>query len=76
MEWFKKSKGGVFYKPVHWAGWLVYILSFADITASFYMLGQKHMTPAEQLKAVFPIVLMNLFVVTVIVFLTTPKTKK
>jgi hypothetical protein len=74
--WFEKSKGGFFYKPVHWAGWLVYLLSFLDITASFYMLSEKNMTPADQLKAVFPIVLLNFFVVAVIIFMTTPKKKE
>jgi hypothetical protein len=74
--WFEKSKGGFFYKPVHWAGWLVYIMSFADITASFYMLSEKNMKPADLLKAVLPILVLNFFIVAVIIFITSPKSKK
>jgi hypothetical protein len=74
--WFKKSSGGYFYIPVHWAGWLCYIISFADVTAAFYKLSEGTSNSTEQLKAVFPIVILNFAVLAVVIFLTCEKPKK
>jgi uncharacterized membrane protein len=74
--WFKKSKGGYFYIPVHWAGWLCYIVIFVDVMAAFYKLSEGTTNTTEQLKAVAPIVILNFFVLAVVIFLTTEKPKE
>ncbi|MCX6188865.1 MAG: hypothetical protein NTW54_04570 [Bacteroidetes bacterium] len=74
--WFRKSKGGYFFSPIHWAGWLCYIISFADVAAAFYKLSNGTMNSSEQLKAVFPVVILNFAVLTVVIFLTSEKPKE
>ncbi len=74
--WFKKSKGGYFYIPVHWAGWLCYIVSFADVMTAFYKLSEGTNDTTEQFKAVLPIVVLNFIVLAVIIFLTSEKPKE
>ncbi len=71
--WFRKSKAGYFYIPMHWAGWLCYIISFADVLAAFYKLSEGTNNTTEQLKAVFPVVLINFVVLAVVIFLTSEK---
>ena len=74
--WFKKSKGGYFYVPVHWAGWLCYIISFADMMAAFYKLSEGTTNTTEQLKAVFPVLILNFIVLAIVIFLTAEKPKE
>ena len=74
--WFKKSKGGFFYIPVHWAGWLCYIISFVDVLAAFYKLSGATTNATGQLKAVFPVVILNFIVLAVVIFLTSEKPKE
>lgn len=74
--WFKKSQGGYFYVPVHWAGWLCYIISFADVIAAFYMLGDGKTNTNEQFKAVAPVLIINFLMLAVIIFFTCEKPKK
>ncbi len=74
--WFKKSEGGYFYIPTHWAGWLCYLISFADVMAAFYKLSEGTTTTTEQFKAVAPVVVLNFIVLAIVIFLTTEKTKE
>jgi len=74
--WFKKSNGGYFYIPVHWAGWLCYIISFGDITVSFFILSEGTTNTTEQFRAVLPVVLLNFIVLAVVIFLTSEKREK
>jgi hypothetical protein len=74
--WFKKSAGGYFYVPVHWAGWLCYLISFADVVAAFYMLGGNSNSPTEQLKAAAPVLILNFALLAVVIFLTCERPKE
>ncbi len=75
-NWFRKSKGGYFYIPIHWAGWLCYLISFADVVAAFYQLSDRTMDSTEQLKAVFPVVILNFVALAVVIFFTSEKQKE
>ena len=74
--WFKKSNGGFFYIPTHPAGWVCYLISFLDMVAAFYKLSQPGMNSTEQIKAVFPILVLNFAVLAVVIFFTTEKPKE
>ncbi len=74
--WFKKSKGGYFYIPTHFAGWICYIISFVDVIAAFYKLSGPNMNSTEQLKAVFPVLILNFIVLAFVIFFTTEKQKE
>ena len=71
--WFKKSKGGYFYQPVHLAGWICYIVSFIDVMAAFYLLSEGTTNSTHQLKAVAPVVIINFIILAVVIFFTCEK---
>ncbi len=74
--WFIKSKGGYFFKPVHFWGWVCYVISFADITYAFYAMNAPGADPGQQFKNVLPIVLVNLVILGMIISFTSPKEKE